>query len=288
MNKLAFLLSLVLPSATMADVAYIPPEILVDRAEIIVVGKVTRIDDTGAGQGQEFAIIDVKEVLKGDPKAKSVKLRQPALKGARLSHRITVAVGESGVFMLNKLANGDAYGFGHPSQIGITTEKTEKTVIEGYKKLIEARSKLAGGKEVNGLVARAEVIKEGGGSSIRFSLRNVSTKPIVICDYVGNRPLEVKWIGPDGKEIESQHYDWLKAARLRPVGPENFITIPAGGTHFISPHLGGADNAFRLDSIPAGENKIAISYTNKTNGEAFKIANVWTGTVTANEITIKK
>src|SRR3954452_10593132 len=103
MKKMAALALLLLPSLASADVAYIPRETLIDRADIIVAGKVTKIDDTDAGKGSEFAIIEVKEVLKGDPKLKTVKLRQPALGGARLSHRVTVSAGESGVFMLTKI-----------------------------------------------------------------------------------------------------------------------------------------------------------------------------------------
>jgi hypothetical protein len=286
MKKLVVLAVLLLPATVVADVAYVPREVLIDRSDVIAVGKVIRIDEAGAGQ--EFAVIEVKEILKGDPKLKTLKLRQPALKGARLSHRVSVSVGENGVFMLEKVANAEGYHFGHPMQIGITTERTEKAVIEEYRKLIEQRTKLPGGKEVNGLVARAEVMKEGGIPSVRFTLHNVSKKPVVICDYIGNRPLAVKWIGPDGKPIESTHYDWLKAARLKALGAENFVTIPPGGTRQMGPHLSAFDSAFLFDSAPRGESKITISYTNETNGEAFKIANVWTGTVIANEVVIKK
>jgi hypothetical protein len=48
------------------------------------------------------------------------------------------------------------------------------------------------------------------------------------------------------------------------------------------------DRNLPFDSIPAGENKIPISYTNKTICEAFRMANVRNVMVTANEIAIKK
>ena len=288
MKRSLLLCSLLLIASTpaKADVAYIPPAILIDRADIVVIGKVSKIDDTGAGQGREFAIIDVREVLKGDPKLKSVKQLQPALKGARLSHRVSVKLGEQGVFILNKVPETNAYRIGHPSQVAVFTDKTEKEVVAAYRKIVEERAKFAGGKEVNGLVARAEAVKEGGRTIVRVALKNVTDKPITICTWIGNRSLEVKWIGPDGKPIESKHYDWMKAARIRGLAKEDFVAIPAGGVLFMGAR-GATDNGIAFE-LPEGESKITISYVNKSDGKEFKIDGVWTGTVTANEIAIKK
>jgi hypothetical protein len=289
MNRLATAMALALISASVsnADVAYIPREVLVDRADIIVVGKVTKIDDVGAGQGMEFAVIEVKDVLKGDPKLKSVKQLQPALMGGRLSHRVTVSIGERGVFMLSKIPNSNAYRFPHPSAFSPTTEKTQDATIAEFKKLIEQRAKLPSGKEVNGLVAQAEVVLEGGAHTVRFRLRNVSDKPIIVCNYLGNRPLKVNWVGPDGKEIESMHYDWLKTARLKRIGAQNFVAIAPGGILALGPRGGDLDSLV-FDNAPKGESKVTVSFVNGTNGDEFKIKGVWTGTVTANEVVLKK
>jgi hypothetical protein len=98
--------------------------------------------------------------------------------------------------------------------------------------------------------------------------------------------MEVRWIGPDGKAIESNHYDWMKAARIRGLNKEDFVAIPAGGVMSFGPR-GASDNGFAFQ-LPEGESKVTISYVNKADGKEFKIDGVWTGTVTANEITIKK
>jgi len=283
---IAFGFALLLTTVTRADVAYVAPAVLIDRAEIVVVGKVSKIDDTGAGVGQEFAVIDVREVLKGDPKLKSVKQLQPALKGARLSHRVTSNLGEQAVFILNKVPGTTAYRIGHPSQVVVFTDKNEKEVVAHYKKLVEDRAKLAGGKEVNGLVARSEVVKEGGQTTVRFALKNVSDKPITVCTWIGGRQMEVKWVGPDGKSIESPHYEWMKAARIRALNKEDFVAIQPGEVKFFGPH-GLSDAGFAFD-LPNGESKITISYVNKYDGMEFKIDGVWLGTVTANEISLKK
>lgn len=269
-----------------ADVAYVAPAVLIDKADIVVIGKVSKIDDMGAGPNQEFAIVDVREVLKGDLKLKSVKQLQPALKGARLSHRVSVNLGEQGIFILNKVPNADAYRIGHPSQVVVFSEKNEKEVVAAYKKLVEDRLKVQGGKEVNGLIARAEVTKEGGQTLVRFALKNVSDKPVTICTWIGGRQLEVKWTGPDGKAIESNHYDWMKAARIRGLAKEDFVAIPPSGVVFFGPR-GASDNTFHFP-VPMGESKITISYVNMADGKNFMIDGVWTGTVVSNEISIKK
>lgn len=279
-------LALIPSMAARADVAYVPPAVLIDKADIVVIGKVSKIDDTGAGANQEFAIIDVREVLKGDPKLKSVKQLQPALKGARLSHRVSVNLDEQGIFILNKVPNVDAYRIGHPSQVIVFTDKNEKEVLALYRKIVEERTKFEGGKEVKGLVGRSEIVKQGGQTLVRFALKNVGDKPITICTWIGGRQMEVKWTGPDGKAIESDHYEWMKAARIRGLTKEDFATIPPGGVQFFGPR-GATDNGFAF-KLPEGESKITLSYTNKEDGKQFKVEGVWTGTVTANEISIKK
>lgn len=272
--------------AVRADVAYIPPAKLIDRSDIVVIGKVTKIDDTGAGNGQEFAIVQISEVLKGDPKLKSVKQLQPALKGARLSHRVSVNLGEQGIFILNKIPGTGSYRIGHPSQVVVFNEKNEKEVVAAYKKLVEDRIKIAGGKEVNGLVARAEVVNERGTISVHFVLKNVSDKPITVCTWIGGRQMEVKWIGPDGKSIESPHYDWMKAARIRALIKDDFVAIQPGAVLEFGPR-GASDNGFTFQ-WPEGESKITISYVNKADGKNFGLEGVWTGTVTSNEVRMKK
>src|SRR5262249_19578441 len=119
---------------------------------------------------------------------------------------------------------------------------------------------------------------------VRFTLKNVTDKPIVICDYVGNRPLGVDWTGPDGKKRESPHYDWLKAVRLRPLSKENFVTIPPGGVVAVGLEIKGPGIAFPMAG--SGKHKLTVRYTNKEDGKAFGLKDVWTGTVAAPEVTV--
>ena len=157
-----------------------------------------------------------------------------------------------------------------------------------------------GGKAVNGVVASAEVVeqkpvKDPPYFEVRFKLKNVSDKPITICDYVGNHPLKVEWIGPDGKALRSDHYGCLRAARIASLSEKNFVTIPAGGVRRIGPQGDTSGIVFqptpekplRFGNVTTpGKHRVTVSYTNMEDGKKFNRQNVWTGTVTANEVVL--
>jgi hypothetical protein len=155
-----------------------------------------------------------------------------------------------------------------------------------------------GGKPVNGLVASAEVIEHNPAKDppyreVRFTLKNVSDKPITICDYVGNQPLKVEWIGPDGKAMKSDHYGWLRYSRIASLMEKNFVTIPAGGVRRIGPQGEGTGIIFqptpekplRFGNVTTpGKHRVTVNYTSIEAGKTFNLQGVWTGTVTANEV----
>ena len=155
-----------------------------------------------------------------------------------------------------------------------------------------------GGKAVNGLVASAEVVEQKPAKDppyleVRFSLKNVSDKPMTICDYVGNHPLKVEWNAPDGKTLRSDHYGWLRAAFIASLSEKNFVTIPAGGVRRIGPQGDTSGIVFqptpekplRFGNVTQpGKHRVTISYANMEDGKKFNQQNVWTGTVTANEV----
>jgi hypothetical protein len=164
----------------------------------------------------------------------------------------------------------------------------------------EAEQKKEGGKMVNGLVAIAEVVEQHPAKAppyleVRFSLTNVSDKPITICDYVGNQPLKVQWIGPDGKTLKSDHYGWLRYSRIAGLSEKNFMTIPAGGVLHIGPQGENSGIVFRPtpqqslrfgNVIQPGMHRVTVSYVNTEDGKKFNVKEVWTGTVTANEVVL--
>jgi hypothetical protein len=315
-STLSLLVLALMTTPIMASWAQVPLPILVDQADLIVIGKVIKVQDGGFGTlgpgkadhivKHDVAVIEVSAVLKGSPllgKAKEVQLGQPA-KGFINSATVLFSPGQQGIWLLTKdpgpnpivtLKDGilvpdpdrKVFWARHPSQF--QDAKKQKEIAD----LIVAREKVDAGKAVKGLVARAEVIEGPEAVQVRFSLKNVSEKPITVCNYVGNQPLKVKWTGPNGKVLLSKHYDWLRAADIPGIAKSNFVAIQPGGALLIGPRGPGSTFMFHPSTMkainfanvaPAGKNTVTISYTNNDDGKKFGLENVWTGTVTANEV----
>ena len=127
-----------------------------------------------------------------------------------------------------------------------------------------------------------------------MSLKNVSDKPLLLFDYVGARPLTALWFGPEGKELPSKHYAWLKRADLAPANDGNFITLPPGGVHFIGPQSRESGLFFAPLSVQpgAGENlakpgqhRVVLGYAQQNSATDLGRPGVWKGKVLANELT---
>jgi hypothetical protein len=280
----------------------VPLEVLVDEAHLIVEGTVTEVKAPGFDvpdmRPQELAVVKIDSVLKALPhvapkggKPAEIGILQPARGGLAVSTDLRFAVGQKAIWLVKKDPALGAYRVSHPSQIQPAPEKKKLT------ELVKARAKLAGGKAVGGLVARAEVIEHKGGAGpsweVRFSLKNASDKPIAVFDFVGARPLVVDWTGPEGEKRESLHYEWLKAARLRAPDKTNFTILPAGGVHFLGAGGGGGQGLLfstvagpNGNLVTPGKHTIAVSYRSEEDGKRFGIKDGWTGTVTANEAQI--
>lgn len=136
------------------------------------------------------------------------------------------------------------------------------------------------GKAVNGLKATADIVS----GEVRLTLKNVSNKPLAICTWLGQRCIEVSWIGPDGKPRESRHYDWLNAVRLRNITAEDFVTLKPGDAIVIGPK--GKDSHLKLEGAVAGIHRVKVGYQNNQDGKGQGIRYAWTGKVTANEVTL--
>ena len=124
-----------LAEAVLADFAAVPLDQLVKDAVVIVEGKVAKIEDAGFARGPrkfDTAVVEVKAVLKGDPKLKEVRIAQPAAGGLALSSDIRFKVGQEGFWLLKmeKGAKGkeaDVYWALHPSQFQPLTERDKVT-----------------------------------------------------------------------------------------------------------------------------------------------------------------
>jgi hypothetical protein len=269
------------PAAARADIMFIDPAVLVDESDLVVVGKVTDVRQGENGAPNRYTV-EVGKVLKGE-KVKEVVLERT---GGGLGTGRRIQAGAEAVFLLRRLSGSDHYGLTLNYPLSYRAAKGGEPPAE-LVKLIAAREKVPVGKPDNGLAARAEVVQpEGGGApQVRFSLKNVSDKPITVCTWVGLKPLSVKWVGPDGKERESQHYKWLESARLRPAGPEDFVTLAPGGVVCVGPTAGRCMAAISFPGAEAGEHTVTVTFAIKPAAGEKPAGDAWVGSVTAPPVT---
>jgi hypothetical protein len=118
-----------------ADFVFVPLEQLVKEAVLIVEGKVTKIEDAGFTRDQrkyEAAVVEVKAVLKGDPKTRQVRIAQPSAGGLAVSSDIRFPVGQEGFWLLTRSKNAkgkeaEVFWALHPFQFQPLTERNRLT-----------------------------------------------------------------------------------------------------------------------------------------------------------------
>lgn len=275
--------------AVWACYAYISPEVELDEAAAVVVGKMTAVNaEEGTG------VIVVSKVIKGDQQLKTVKARfsarrQPAKgKGEKMiitasSADIHYRDGQEGIWVLvNKDRNG-AYKFDSPG------------LFKSLKRLPEVKARLAAlaarkwSRPVKGLSLAILPHQIGGSQSLNYQVyvafKNTSSQPIRVSNYELKARLTVTLIGPDGKAKEL--YNNTKSTKVKqlikrsapPAAPQerNYPEIAPGRVRYIWFRYGLA--AGKLDRN--GTYKVKVTYQNKDQAESLKLKNVWTGATAA-------
>ncbi len=260
-----------------ASWAYISPDVQLDEAAAVVVGKMTAVNaEKGTG------VIVVAKVIKGDRQLKTVKARfsarsQPA-KGGRMiitasSADIHYRNGQEGVWVLvNKDRNG-AYKFDSPG------------LFKNLKRLPEVKARLAAlaarkwSRPVKGLsLSILPHQMDALNYQIYVAFKNTSSRPIRVSNYGLKARLTVTLIGPDGKAKEL--YNNTKSGRkAKMAGPRerNYPEIAPGQVRYIWFRYGLA--AGKLDRN--GTYQVKVTYKNKDKAERLKLKNVWTGATAA-------
>lgn len=194
---LSFTLLILAVSRAFACWMALPMEILVDEADLIVVGKVAGIQDGGfdvGGRKYDVTVVEITGVLKALPQLGQPKIAhvgQPAAGGGiAVSTDIGFRPGQQGVWLLGKDPGRNVFWARHPSQFQDGGKQKE------ISDMIAARKSLPGGEAVQGLVARAEIVeskptKGPATFEARLSVRNVSDKPLSVCVFPGLQGLKI-------------------------------------------------------------------------------------------------
>lgn len=287
--RLGFTTSVVLMAALaprcQASWAYVPQEIRIMQADLVVVGTITRTAMAIKKDGRTYAVGVIKPtmILKGKPKMnQEIRVAWPAPRagGLSVSTDIIYRVGQKGIWVLTADKTLPVFWANYP------------TDYQALGKLAEVRKKLANlkniqwGKASNGLqvgliveqldvrksksVVDGKPVKAISQLSIYPVLKNISDKPMQVVDHFQDRPISIALSGPDGQPIDVKIYG---DAPKQAVDPKtyNFRAVLPGRVSTVG-------YGYRLPlCIRAGEYTITLRYQNDRDGVPLKIDNVWQG-----------
>ena len=110
---------------------------------------------------------------------------------------------------------------------------------------------------------------------------NASDKPITICTFPQVGRLVITAVGPDADTLRLDQYAWIQVARLRGIRPSDFGTLQPNESYeekgFLHSGYFGASGTYQLSA----------TFTNRLDGLKFGIPDVWTGSVSADAMTIR-
>jgi hypothetical protein len=275
--------------------AYVPPEILLDGAELVVAGRMTEVSpEEGTG------VVRITEVLKGDKRLQSVRVQfskvasnaagvqlwrgggvmmvqaRPLLPmGPRFSD------GQAGVWVLDAANRTKEGGY----RITTPMQYRREQDVDSVKDTLARLEKLPWSKPVNGLASRVLLHRPGRSTYflICHAVKNAGDKPLRVCRYSGYRLVSAE-VGREGGAADSiDLYGNLESRRLRPVAEQDFVVLKPGQTAYLPFPYG-----FNSGKREAGKSyKVRVVYTYPEDVSGLKLEGVWTGTVKAPEAEIR-
>ena len=282
------------PQSCEASWAYVPLEVTMLQADLVVAGKIERLTRgiQQSGRPYDVGVIRPKMVLKGVlGEDKEVRLAWPSKVPGRpeLGTTIRYSVGQEGVWILTADKKLPIYWATYP------TNYQPQQNFADVKKKFDSLKKIPWGKAVDGLqlgmiveqkdMRKAKVqvkgkpIKAISQLSVYPLLRNVANDPLQVVNNPLDQQIALTFKGPDGKPIDVNLYG-NQPKRTIPLRAHNFIELFNGE---ISPVAYG----YTLPMLTeAGNYSIELSFNNQRDGAALKIDNVWKGTTAAPTISI--
>ena len=110
-------------------------------------------------------------------------------------------------------------------------------------------------------------------------LVNVSDKPVTICTFPQVERLVITAVGPEADTLRLDQYAWVQLARLRAIGPGDFVTLQPNESYQEKALL--HSGYFKS----AGTYQLSAIFTNRLDGIKFAMPDVWTGSVSSEAMT---
>lgn len=229
-----------------------PLEAHLDMATQVVVGRITRIQETDSGPGERRgrATVAIKEVLKGTP-AKTVSFvvemetRVPNSDSEAMAPRETHKVGDFGVWLIDDDCVSAPYGL-------LPGDRTEE-----IRRILKAFEKRKWSERVNGLRAWAMVVRPESLANpvIIFAVKNDSDAGIFVPREFYHGFINASLTGQDG---HVSCYVLGKMAQPKRLFCER---LPPGKILYLHPDYSFIDLAWQ-QSVPPGKYSVVLSCTN--------------------------
>lgn len=283
---MAAALAVIIPT-TQASWAYVPLELRLTGADLVVVGKIDRLTDNfKVGERMhDVGAITVQRVLKGPANLKEAQVAWPGKARFALSTDIRYRVGQQGVWILTRDAKQpNVYRASYPTDFQPPANLPD--ILAALKKLATMKwSPAKAGLQMAVLVEQRDMrrarVQAGGKpvktlarASVYLMARNTTGKPMHVANYRFDEPLKLVFTGPDGKPIPVKLYG-ARPPKPPPLAKHNLIGLPPGEMRAFSYGLG-------LPVIKRpGKYQVTISYANDRDGGKLVASTVWRGKLTA-------
>ena len=268
--------------------AYIPPEVRLMEAELVVIGTIDRLAApiNENGRIQEIGMIKIERVLKGDAKLKEAPLAWPRPNEGpfRIADGpISFRVGQKGIWILRRDDARPVFKADYP---GDHKQADQADAVAAQLKALEkiqwsaAKDGLQAAVLVDQRDMRNAQVQIQGKKVVALSqphvsllLRNDTDKPFYVVDHFADQPVTMTYQGPNNQAIEVKLYGDGPA---NPPAPQlhSYKLIPPRSVRTMG-------YGFGLPIITlAGEYKLTLDYKNKRDGQALGLKSVWQGQIT--------
>lgn len=272
-------------SPCFASWAYVPQEIRIAEADLVVAGQVTSYgkDVKKDGQVYQVGVIKTIQLLKGKAKmSDDIRLAWPKRVpgGLRVSTDLPAPkVGQKGVWVLQADEKLPVYWASYP------TDRQPFEKLAEMKKKVAALAAVKWSEPKDGLqigfiaeqrdlrnsklLDRGKPVKAVAQISVYTIMRNVSMEPIHVSNYIYNDPFTIEFIGPDGKDINVPTF--RKPLKKPAPRIHNFVLVKPNQIR-----QAGYGLALPRATV-GGDYTIRLTHKNSLDAKALKIANVWKG-----------
>lgn len=278
-----------------ASWAYVPQEVRMLQADLVVVGKIEKTAKQFEKNGTVYdvGLINPTAILKGKPAMMGdIRIAWPAPRrdGLAVSATIRYRVGQEGVWVLKADDELPVYWANYPSDYQrLDNLPTVKKKLEDLKSI--KWGKPASGLQVGLFVEQHDLrkskvkiegkpVKAVARLSVYPLLKNAGAEPIHVVNNLLDRPVEVEFKGPDGAPIKVNLYG-TRPKREVPLKAHNFVRLEPG-------QVGTIGYGYGLPVLTkSGAYSIRLSYQNVRGSGDLEVEPVWKGTASSSSVKVK-